>query len=71
MPKLDRANPFIFSEPVAPAALLDRDPEAALTAALRGLIDTGEVVPDPTRATGHRVVDPLLAHWVRAGRPGG
>lgn len=42
-----------------------------MTAALRGLIDTGEVVPDPTRATGHRVVDPLLAHWVRAGRPGG
>jgi hypothetical protein len=41
------------------------------TTALRSLIDAGEVVPDRTRATGHRVVDPLLAYWVRAGRLGG
>ncbi len=43
----------------------------SMTTALRSLLDAGEVVPDRTRATGHRVVDPLLAYWVRAGRPGG
>lgn len=43
----------------------------AMTSALRGLIDAGEVVEDDARATGHRVVDPLLAYWVRAGRPRG
>lgn len=43
----------------------------SVTVALRGLIDAGEVVVDRTRPAGHRVVDPLLAHWVRAGRPGG
>ncbi len=43
----------------------------SVTTALRGLIDAGEVVADPTHPTGHRVVDPLLAHWVRAGRQGG
>lgn len=43
----------------------------SVTSALRGLIDTGEVVADPSCPTGHRVVDPLLAYWVRAGRPGG
>lgn len=43
----------------------------SVTTALRGLIDAGEVVADRGHPTGHRVVDPLLAHWVRAGRPGG
>jgi uncharacterized protein len=43
----------------------------SVTTALRSLIDAGEVTLDPTRATGHRVVDPLLAYWVRAGRPDG
>jgi hypothetical protein len=43
----------------------------SMATALRSLIDAGEVVKDRTRATGHRVVDPLLAYWVRAGRPGG
>jgi hypothetical protein len=42
-----------------------------VTTALRGLIDAGEVVSDPTSATGHRVVDPLFAYWVQAGRQGG
>ena len=37
--------------------------------ALAGLVDRGEVVPDPTGRTGHRVVDPLLALWLREGRP--
>lgn len=37
--------------------------------ALATLVDRGEVVPDPTGRTGHRVVDPLLALWVREGRP--
>jgi uncharacterized protein len=40
----------------------------ALQAAVRGLVDRGEVVEDPARRTGHRVVDPLLAAWVRGGR---
>jgi uncharacterized protein len=43
----------------------------ATTSALRSLIDAGEVVQDKTRPTGHRVVDPLLAYWVREGRLGG
>jgi len=43
----------------------------SLSAAVRALVDAGEVVKDATHATGYRVVDPLLAHWVRAGRPGG
>jgi len=42
----------------------------ALQAAVRGLVDRGEVVEDPGRTTGHRVVDPLLAAWVRGGRDG-
>jgi hypothetical protein len=40
----------------------------SMTTALRSLVDAGEVVPDATRATGHRVIDPLLAYWVRTGR---
>jgi uncharacterized protein len=43
----------------------------ATTTALQGLVDAGEVVRDRGLPTGHRVIDPLLAHWVRAGRPGG
>jgi hypothetical protein len=43
----------------------------ATTTALRSLIDAGEVVQDKARPTGHRVVDPLLAYWVREGRLGG
>ncbi|MGH2834765.1 MAG: hypothetical protein ACRDKD_01045 [Solirubrobacteraceae bacterium] len=43
----------------------------SVTTAVRGLLDAGEVVEDATRKTGYRVVDPLLGHWVRAGRPGG
>ena len=42
----------------------------ALQAAVRGLVDRGEVVEDASRATGHRLVDPLLAAWVRGGRDG-
>ncbi len=41
----------------------------AVGAAVRQLLDRGEVVEDTTTATGYRVVDPLLAAWVRAGRP--
>ncbi|HKH78593.1 MAG TPA: hypothetical protein VJ996_01150 [Solirubrobacteraceae bacterium] len=36
--------------------------------AIRSLLDTGELVEDQGAPTGYRVVDPLLAHWVRAGR---
>lgn len=43
----------------------------SMTNALRSLIDAGEVVPDATRVTDNRVVDPLLAYWVRTGRLGG
>jgi uncharacterized protein len=43
----------------------------SVTASVRSLLDAGEVAEDPTRLTGYRVIDPLLAHWVRAGRPGG
>ena len=37
--------------------------------ALRVLVDRGDVVEDPGTPTGHRVVDPLLAAWIREGRP--
>lgn len=37
--------------------------------ALAVLADRGEVVPEPAARTGHRLVDPLLARWVREGRP--
>jgi hypothetical protein len=40
----------------------------ALQAAVRGLLNRGEIVEDGARASGHSVVDPLLAAWVRAGR---
>lgn len=36
--------------------------------ALRVLVDAGLVVRDDGRATRHRVVDPLLAVWLRGGR---
>jgi hypothetical protein len=41
----------------------------AVRGATRALEDRGEIVPDRAGATGYRVVDPLLARWVRAGRP--
>ena len=37
--------------------------------ALAALVDRGEVVADPALRTGHRIVDPLLALWLREGRP--
>lgn len=40
----------------------------AAKAAVESLLDTGEIYEDPSTATGHRLVDPLLSAWVRAGR---
>ncbi|MCW2615428.1 MAG: ATPase [Frankiales bacterium] len=37
--------------------------------ALAALADRGEVMVDASARTGHRVVDPLLALWLREGRP--
>lgn len=37
--------------------------------ALAALVDRGEVVADTSTRTGHRIVDPLLALWLRNGRP--
>jgi hypothetical protein len=36
--------------------------------AVAALAEAGEIVPAPVTPTGHRVVDPLLAVWLRAGR---
>ena len=36
--------------------------------AIRSLIDSGELTEDPRSHTGYRLTDPLLAHWIRAGR---
>jgi uncharacterized protein len=36
--------------------------------AIRSLIDAGELVEDKRSNTGYRLVDPLLAHWIREGR---
>jgi len=40
----------------------------AVTAALTALVDAAEVVEAPDTATGHRLVDPLLAEWILDGR---
>lgn len=37
--------------------------------AVQALLERGEVVVDSAARTGHRVVDPLLALWLRSGRP--
>lgn len=42
----------------------------SLKAAAERLVDAGELVADPSRTSGYRVVDPLLAYWVRSGRSG-
>jgi hypothetical protein len=42
----------------------------AVKSAIRAIADLGEVVEDKQAPTGYRVVDPLLARWVGAGRPG-
>ncbi len=36
--------------------------------AIRSLLDTGELAVDRRTPTGYKVIDPLLAHWIRAGR---
>jgi hypothetical protein len=38
--------------------------------AIRALFDAGELVEDRNATGGYRVVDPLLAYWIRAGRHG-
>ncbi len=40
----------------------------AMEHAIRTLLDAGELVEDSSASTGYRVVDPLLAYWIRAGR---
>jgi hypothetical protein len=40
----------------------------AMEHAIHALMDSGELVEDPNSPTGYRVVDPLFAHWIRAGR---
>lgn len=42
---------------------------SAVRASLEALVERGEIVRDAARLSGYRVVDPLLASWVRAGRP--
>lgn len=42
----------------------------AVSAAARALVERGEILRDPSTATGYRVVDPLLAAWIRDGRSG-
>jgi hypothetical protein len=41
----------------------------AVASALDGLAERGDVARDPARRGGYRIVDPLLAAWVRQGRP--
>lgn len=42
----------------------------AVLTAIEALVDRGEVAEDASTATGLRVVDPLLAAWVKDGRAG-
>ena len=41
----------------------------AVRSATKALEDRGEIIRDEQAATGYRVTDPMLARWVRAGRP--
>jgi hypothetical protein len=43
---------------------------AAPRRGIEGLRDRGEIVDDVTSETGYRVIDPMLAAWVRQGRMG-
>jgi hypothetical protein len=43
---------------------------AAPGRAIEALLDRGEFVADPATEPGYRLVDPLLAAWVKQGRPG-
>lgn len=43
---------------------------AAPGRAVQALLDRGEIVADATAEPGYRLVDPLLAAWVKQGRPG-
>ena len=42
---------------------------SAVRSSLEALTEHGEIVKDASRHSGYRVVDPLLAAWVRDGRP--
>jgi uncharacterized protein len=42
----------------------------SITTSVQALLDRGEIALDRTAAAGHRVIDPLLAAWIRDGRPG-
>ncbi len=39
------------------------------TQVLKMLENIGDIVKDEDGVSGYRVVDPLYAHWIRAGRP--
>lgn len=43
---------------------------AAPGRAIQALLDRGEIVSDAATEPGYRLVDPLLAAWVKQGRPG-
>ncbi|MGH9177392.1 MAG: AAA family ATPase [Acidimicrobiales bacterium] len=42
---------------------------SAVRSGLDALLERGEIERDPVTVSGYRVVDPLLARWVRNGRP--
>lgn len=41
-----------------------------IRSALNALLASGDIVADPSQMTKHRLVDPMLAGWLRAGTPG-
>lgn len=55
--------------PYSRAAAVGGSKGGTVRAALAALRERGEIVEDLARRSGYRVVDPLLAAWVRAGRP--
>ena len=59
----DADRPYSRSSPVGGSK------GAAVRNSLLALTQRGEIVKDASRRSGYRVVDPLLAAWVRAGRP--
>lgn len=59
----DRERPYSRSSSVGGSK------GSAVRSSLAALVERGEIVKDAAHRSGYRVVDPLLAAWVRAGRP--
>jgi hypothetical protein len=65
---IDRASELRELIDLADGAQVGGSRGGAMKHAIGALSDRGELTVDAASSTGYRVVDPLLAYWVRAGR---